>query len=95
MEDCIHVEYDADGPQCKIDACKGFQCRHRFGEDCGHYEPKEDYQNACETKLEDYTLKDIKRICERNIDCTKCPLFKGYYDESLCILNCCPQNWDW
>ena len=40
IEDCIHVEYDADGPHCKIDACKGFQCRYRFGEDCGCYEPK-------------------------------------------------------
>lgn len=22
----------------------------------------------CETKLEDYTLKDVKRICEQRID---------------------------
>lgn len=58
-EDCIHVEYDADGPHCKIDACKGFQCRYRFGEDCGHYEPKtKKKQGKTKTSNQDYVKKD-------------------------------------
>lgn len=58
-EDCIHVEYDADGPQCKINACKGFQCRHRLGEDCGCYESKaKKKQSKTKAGGQEYIKKD-------------------------------------
>lgn len=46
-------------------------------------------------KFGDMTISQIKEICDKNYDCSTCPLYLHNKDDSpgLCIFNTPPWEW--
>ena len=51
--------------------------------------------NCSKEKLENYTLKEVSKICSGYSDCSDCPFHNNNsdYDMLTCLLSTTPEKW--